>query len=847
MQELNLEHVGWLRYPEGDLVLDYLSEGWFEYAERAFILSFLRSGDSFLDIGAHAGTHAAVARKACGPKARVICVEPNQSLHPYLQENVSNLELFDFAVSDTNGKIEFNVPTAQKTSFGHTQPAKQSKKQSKKPNPEGELITVPCKTMATLLKSVGLPKLTLVKVDIEGAEYTLFSGKTGPMIESGALIMIEFSNNNLERYGQSSKKLEKDIRNCGYEICTYDGVANKLVKAELRHPVWYENYLLCQNIEEANAKLAKRSRSRERICNDILQRGSACKALYDSRTTLEKERKIVEDACQNLNGLANHIESDGKAKLKPAANKTTDKKSPVEQLQLSFGRIKSVALYNLNAMQEKQAVINESNSHAKSLEDKLYKSSGLQGNERSQIEDLCANMDGLVDHIENNGEGKLTPLTKKSRKAEEPIKQLQSSYGSLKSAALYNLKEVQNKQAEIHKANDRTQSLELEIAKRTTTLDNERLIVADACHNLEELARFITSNGETSPNTDTASQPSEKSTERLQNAFGEIKSVSLYNLESLQQKQAEINATNVQLSALEKEFRDSAAALARERAIVEDTCANLAALVKFVENDGQGPIEASPTREIDPQHSIEDLTDKFGSIKSVALYNLQSIQDKEKEIHKKSAEVGALQQALTEKSALVQQLGELNEFLNTQAEESSSAISNLNKQIKDTQQTLDERSSALTDSRAEVGLLTASAHRTRPAERSGCTPARGNPVAATSGTKRRSKTKRAGVDCGQTTHGSATIEVAKAREFASPESQQNCGRCAGDAKSPLDTEQPRTAAPATTVQPNTIDADRCSDSVSDSVGLKELSKPNFQSGTQLGQRRPFQISQPIIR
>lgn len=120
-EEIYLDHVGWLEFPANDDVIRYLRQGWFEYAELAFQHAFLREGDSFLDIGAHAGLHSATAAALVGSAGTVVCIEPNTNLHPYLSQNLSNFgpppRIRGFAVAGNSGTRKFTVEAEGKAAY----------------------------------------------------------------------------------------------------------------------------------------------------------------------------------------------------------------------------------------------------------------------------------------------------------------------------------------------------------------------------------------------------------------------------------------------------------------------------------------------------------------------------------------------------------------------------------------------------------------------------------------------------------------------------------------------------------------------------------------------------------
>lgn len=76
----------------------------------------LKSGDHVIDLGAHVGACTKFLSDLVGNKGRVYSVEPFPSTFEILQANVqklglSNVELFNCAVSNASGKLTMEVPT----------------------------------------------------------------------------------------------------------------------------------------------------------------------------------------------------------------------------------------------------------------------------------------------------------------------------------------------------------------------------------------------------------------------------------------------------------------------------------------------------------------------------------------------------------------------------------------------------------------------------------------------------------------------------------------------------------------------------------------------------------------
>ncbi len=336
-EHLHLEHTGWLTFPAGDLVAEYIRQGWFEYTETSFLWAYLRKNQQFLDIGAHAGMHAATAGKITGPGGRTVCVEPNEELHALLRDNTGGAEILPIAITAQEGEAGFVVDTPQQSSFGHIAGAEES--------------TMRVRTQTLDSVTAGLTDFDpcLIKVDIEGAEGEFFQGGKDFLAAFDGVIIVEFSKLNLERFDSSTEILEADIRALGFEICVYNGELNVLQVAQLAHPVWYQNFFLCRDVNQVNDILSRAPAANLRIAKDVYGKGVAAEQIHAAAEALTKERRAVLDLCASFRGLHDHIRSDGATPVTSKASATPPEEAVLEMQDL-FGVSKAIALHNLSEL-----------------------------------------------------------------------------------------------------------------------------------------------------------------------------------------------------------------------------------------------------------------------------------------------------------------------------------------------------------------------------------------------------------------------------------------------------------------------------------------------------------------
>ena len=131
-----------------------------------------------VDLGGNIGS-ATLSFASQFPKASFICVEPNPRNAAILAQNVAWLgtraQVVQAAISDQDGEIQFNTDgAAWEGSLG-----------------EGKnSISVPSYRLETLLNTMGVSQVDVLKVDIEGAERALFASR-GPWWDRVRFIIAE--------------------------------------------------------------------------------------------------------------------------------------------------------------------------------------------------------------------------------------------------------------------------------------------------------------------------------------------------------------------------------------------------------------------------------------------------------------------------------------------------------------------------------------------------------------------------------------------------------------------------------------------------------------------------------
>lgn len=199
-------------YPDSIIALHVVQRGEFHDWDTAkFITKFLRAGDSFVDVGANIGLYTL---PAAAKKARVVSVEPSFRNRERLEENlringITSVRVEACALGEKAGEMAFCDADA----LAHVELA-------------GNGPRVPVHTLDSILPE---GEISLLKVDVEGFELSVFQGAENAM-RAGRLPVILFEMNHLyERYGVTAADIFGFLRSRGYQIARYEHDARQLV------------------------------------------------------------------------------------------------------------------------------------------------------------------------------------------------------------------------------------------------------------------------------------------------------------------------------------------------------------------------------------------------------------------------------------------------------------------------------------------------------------------------------------------------------------------------------------------------------------------------------------------
>lgn len=169
--------------------------GSFEAMERDFAVNGIGKGMRVLNIGANAGLYTIIASKIVGPTGEVHAFEPSSKTFELLQKNIKindcgNVISNKFALSDFSGKLALNRDPYHPNMDGHYFVSQIPETSSLS---AGVIEEIPCTTLDEYWQDAcygEIKPVDFIVIDVEGAEFSVFSGAKKTIAASPDLVMI---------------------------------------------------------------------------------------------------------------------------------------------------------------------------------------------------------------------------------------------------------------------------------------------------------------------------------------------------------------------------------------------------------------------------------------------------------------------------------------------------------------------------------------------------------------------------------------------------------------------------------------------------------------------------------
>jgi FkbM family methyltransferase len=184
-------------------------------AIQKFMEQRLKEGSIYVDAGANIGTYTVRASPLVGQTGKVIAIEAHPRTYQYLQKNIEtnnlkNVEPVPVALGAEHGSIEMAYTDAN---AGETHVAVGKEKS----------VSVPVRTLDTVLAELRVTHVDYIKIDVEGFEYSLLQGAKKIIAASeNVVIQTELEEKHANRYGHSVREIIEFLKSFGLSPHTID-------------------------------------------------------------------------------------------------------------------------------------------------------------------------------------------------------------------------------------------------------------------------------------------------------------------------------------------------------------------------------------------------------------------------------------------------------------------------------------------------------------------------------------------------------------------------------------------------------------------------------------------------
>jgi len=216
--------------------------GSYEPPTARVIAELLNPGDTFIDVGANSGFFTLLASRRVGPNGRVLAFEPVPSMRERLRANLSlngstNVAIHDIALSNRAGEHLFHEGPP-----GH-------KGLSSLRSLDNEAVTFSVKTMPLDELLGDKFAISLIKIDVEGAEQLVVDGMRRLLARQKPDIVIEVTDNYLAAFGHNAVALCRSLSDMGYRMyCIEDEVLIPMEPESAATITQYNALFTCKDV-----------------------------------------------------------------------------------------------------------------------------------------------------------------------------------------------------------------------------------------------------------------------------------------------------------------------------------------------------------------------------------------------------------------------------------------------------------------------------------------------------------------------------------------------------------------------------------------------------------------------
>jgi FkbM family methyltransferase len=204
--------------------------GGYERDLQALMHRLVRPGDTVIDVGANVGMHTCSLARRVGPTGAVVAIEPLAELAERLGANVAlnglgNVKVMRVAASTAKGTAEIFPPSAGSANQGQAT-------LHARPGLDAASRTILTDTIDDIVSELGLSRVRLIKVDVEGHEFSALRGAMATLQAHGTRVVFEYDATTYAAAGVEWHELAAFLERSGYRLGKVRGAHVKTLRGE---------------------------------------------------------------------------------------------------------------------------------------------------------------------------------------------------------------------------------------------------------------------------------------------------------------------------------------------------------------------------------------------------------------------------------------------------------------------------------------------------------------------------------------------------------------------------------------------------------------------------------------
>jgi FkbM family methyltransferase len=189
----------WVFFPKNSLLINVLRKtGDFEPQTHQLLWQFARKNTTFFDVGANIGL-LSIPILSIAPDVEVVSFEPSPAVLPFLKKTwlqspfQSRWHIIEKALGNYEGTTSFSQH--QKLGDDAYDGIRPTHRRG-----ETKTVEIPITTLDTVWRERATPSVSLIKIDVEGAELAVLEGASACIAACRPIIITEWNRINLSAY-----------------------------------------------------------------------------------------------------------------------------------------------------------------------------------------------------------------------------------------------------------------------------------------------------------------------------------------------------------------------------------------------------------------------------------------------------------------------------------------------------------------------------------------------------------------------------------------------------------------------------------------------------------------------